>query len=59
MASDLTFLEWYYKAGDEFLNHITWVTGDETWISFVNAETKEQPQQWMHTHSFTKEPKKV
>jgi hypothetical protein len=39
------------KMGDEFLNHIVRVTGDETWVSFVNAETKEQSKQWMHTHS--------
>jgi hypothetical protein len=30
------------------LNHI--VTGDETWVSFVIVETKEQLKQWMHTH---------
>jgi histone-lysine N-methyltransferase SETMAR len=33
------------------------VTGDETWVQFVNAETKEQFKQWMHTHSPNK-PKK-
>jgi hypothetical protein len=27
------------------------VAGDETWVSFVNAEIKEQPKQWMHTRS--------
>jgi hypothetical protein len=26
-------------------------TGDKTWVSFVNVETKEQSKQWMHTHS--------
>jgi hypothetical protein len=41
MASPLTFLERYHKDGGEFLNHIIWVTCDETWVSFVNAETKE------------------
>jgi hypothetical protein len=45
------FLERYHKDGDEFLNHIVRVTRDETWVSFVNVETKEQPKQWMHTHS--------
>jgi hypothetical protein len=40
MHSALTFLERYHKDGDEFLNHI--VTGDETRVSFVNVETKEQ-----------------
>jgi hypothetical protein len=37
--------------------HIVRVTGDETWVSFVNVETKEQPKQWLHTHSPDK-PKK-
>jgi hypothetical protein len=36
------FLERYHKDGDEFLKHIVQVTDDETWISFVNVETKEQ-----------------
>jgi hypothetical protein len=35
--------------GDEFLKHI--ITGDETWVSFVNVGTKEQSKQWLHTHS--------
>jgi hypothetical protein len=34
------FLERYHKAGDEFLSRIVRVTGDETWVSFVNFETK-------------------
>jgi hypothetical protein len=41
MASALTFLEQYCRNGDEFLNHIVRVTGDGTWFSFANAETKE------------------
>jgi hypothetical protein len=45
------FLEQYHKDGDKFLNHIVQVTGDETWVSFVNVKTKEQSKQWMHTHS--------
>jgi hypothetical protein len=28
-----------------------------TWVSFVNVETKEQSKQWIHTHSPNK-PKK-
>jgi hypothetical protein len=51
MASAMTLLERYHKDGDEFLNHIVRVTGDETWVSFVNVETKEQSKQWMHTRS--------
>jgi hypothetical protein len=53
----LTFLEQYHKDGNEFLSHIVWVTGDETWVSFVNIETKEQSKQWMHTHSPNKAKK--
>ena len=49
------FLQRYGEEGDEFLDRI--VTGDETWIQFLNAETKEQSKQWMHTHS-PNEPKK-
>jgi hypothetical protein len=48
MASALTLLERQHKDGDEFLNHV--ITGIETWVSFVNVETKEQTNQWMHTH---------
>jgi hypothetical protein len=33
------------KEGDEFLNHIVRATGDESWASFVNAETKGQSKQ--------------
>jgi hypothetical protein len=39
------FLEQYHKDGDEFINHIVRVTGDETWVSFVNVQTKEQSKQ--------------
>jgi hypothetical protein len=49
-----TFLEQYHKDGKEFLSYIVRVTGDETWVSFVNVVTKEQSKQWMHTHSPTK-----
>jgi hypothetical protein len=41
LALTLTFLEQYHKDCDKFLNHIVQVTGDETWVSFVNVETKE------------------
>ena len=40
MGSALTFLQRYLEEGDEFLDRI--VTGDKTWVRFVNAETKEQ-----------------
>jgi hypothetical protein len=39
------FLERYLKDGDEFLNQIVRVTADETWVSFVNVETKDQSKQ--------------
>jgi hypothetical protein len=51
MASAFTFLEQYCKDGNAFLNHIIRVTGDKTWFSFANVETKEQSKQWMHIHS--------
>jgi hypothetical protein len=42
MAPALTFSEPYDKDDNEFLSNAVQVTGDEIWISFVNAETKEQ-----------------
>jgi RNA:NAD 2'-phosphotransferase (TPT1/KptA family) len=51
MASVLTFFERYHKNGNEFLNHIVSVRGDEISVSFVNSETKEKSKQWMHAHS--------
>jgi hypothetical protein len=52
-----TFLESCQKDGNEFLNHIVRVTRDETWVSFMNVETREESKQRMHTHSPNK-PKK-
>jgi len=49
MGSALKFLQRYWEEGDEFLDRI--VIDDETWVQFVNAETKGQSKQWMHTHS--------
>jgi hypothetical protein len=45
MALALSFLKRYHKDGDGFHNHIIRITGDETWVSFVNVETKEQSKQ--------------
>jgi hypothetical protein len=42
MASALTFSQWYHKDSDQFLIHIMQATGDETWVSFINIEAKEQ-----------------
>jgi hypothetical protein len=40
MGSALSFLERYKKDGDEFLTQI--VTSDETWVSHVTPEIKQQ-----------------
>jgi hypothetical protein len=45
------FLEWCHKDRVEFLNHTVRITGNETWVSFVNAETKKQLKQRMYIHS--------
>jgi hypothetical protein len=45
------FLERCNKDGHEFLSHIVLVIGDETWVSFVNVETKEQSKERIYTHS--------
>jgi hypothetical protein len=34
-----------HKDCDEFLNHIIQVTGDDSWVSLMNVETKEQLKQ--------------
>jgi acyl-CoA thioesterase len=57
MALALTLLEQYHKEGDEFLNHTVQVTGDKTWTSFVNVETKEQSKQWIN-YTFTRQAEK-
>jgi hypothetical protein len=57
MLTDAHVLERYHKDGDEFVNHIVRVIGDETWVALVNVETKEQSKHRMHTHSPNK-PKK-
>jgi hypothetical protein len=38
MTSALKFFQWYTNEGAKFVDHI--LTGDETRISFCNAETK-------------------
>jgi hypothetical protein len=49
MGAALNFLVRYHDEGDEFLNHI--VTGDETWISHVTPDNKQQSMQWQHSAS--------
>ncbi|GBN41818.1 hypothetical protein AVEN_130061-1 [Araneus ventricosus] len=39
MDAALEFLSRYHTDGEDFLNRI--VTGDETWVAYVNAETKQ------------------
>jgi hypothetical protein len=51
IASALTFLERYHKHGDQFLNHIARIIDNETWILFVNVETKDsQSSGCAHIH---------
>jgi hypothetical protein len=51
MALALTSIDQYHKDDSEFFRQIIQVTGDETWVLFVNVETKEQSKHWMQTHS--------
>lgn len=52
MASDLTFLAPYDAEREDFLKSV--VTGDEFWVRYDRPETKQQPQQRMHTNSRNK-----
>lgn len=49
LGSALTFLTRYSEEGIEFLNQI--VTGDETWVSHVTPESKQQSMEWRHSGS--------
>jgi len=49
VACALTFLMLYHKEGDGMLSHI--VTGDETWVSHITPESKQQSLHWKHTGS--------
>ena len=49
VACALTFLMRYHKEGDGMLSHI--VTGDETWVSYITPESKQQSLHWKHTGS--------
>jgi [histone H3]-lysine36 N-dimethyltransferase SETMAR len=49
MSSGREFLNRYRQDGDDLFSHI--VTGDETWISYINPETKQQSMQWRHSTS--------
>ncbi len=47
MSSVIDFLSQYHFEREKYLDRI--VTGDETWVAYVNPETKEQSMQWGHT----------
>ena len=48
LGSALTFLQRHWKEGDEFLDRI--MTGDNTWVQFMNAESAEQSKSsWMES----------
>ena len=49
VACALTFLMRYHKEGHSMLSHI--VTGDETWVSHITPESKQQSLHWKHTGS--------
>ena len=49
VACALTFLMRYHKERDDILSHI--VTGDETWVSHITPESKQQSLHWKHTGS--------
>ncbi|GFT97817.1 uncharacterized protein TNCV_4587251 [Trichonephila clavipes] len=48
----LDFLIRYEEEGDDMLSRI--VTGDETWVSHITLESKEQSMEWRHTSSLVK-----
>jgi len=43
----LTFLMRYHKEGNAMLSHT--LTGDETWLSHITPESKQQSLHWKHT----------
>ncbi len=49
MAASLKFLMRYHEEGNAFLDRI--VTCDETWVHYINPETKCGSMQWKHTDS--------
>jgi len=46
LAAAHKFLQRHQIEGDQCFDHI--VTGDETWISYTNVESKRQSMQWSH-----------
>jgi hypothetical protein len=54
MGAALTFLERYHQEGNNFLDHILVVAGDETWGSRIIPESKRQSLEWHCPHSPSK-----
>jgi histone-lysine N-methyltransferase SETMAR len=52
MGAALTFLKQYHQEDNNFLDQI--FTGDETWVSHINPESKCQSMVWHHSHSPSK-----
>jgi hypothetical protein len=50
-ASTLIFFSETTKMAMNFSVTLYELTCDETWVLFVNVETKKQSKQWTHTHS--------
>ncbi|GFW49431.1 mariner Mos1 transposase [Trichonephila clavipes] len=48
-ASSLVFFIRYERKGDAILSRI--ITGDETWVSHITPESKQQSMKWRHTSS--------
>ena len=48
-GSRTIILERFENEGEEFFSHL--VTGDETWISYTNVESKQKSMQWCHSSS--------
>jgi hypothetical protein len=58
MSSALTFLEPYYKDGNEFLNHIILVIGKETWV-FICESWNQRVVKAVDAYTYTKQAEKV
>ena len=56
MAATRKFLDQYRAEKDEYLKRI--VFGDETRVSYVNTETKQQSMEWMRSVSPAPVPRK-
>ncbi|GFX54399.1 histone-lysine N-methyltransferase SETMAR [Trichonephila clavipes] len=53
LGTALSFLEPYSNKGYDFLSHL--IKDDETWLSYVTPESKQQSMEWRHSSS----PRKV